>query len=338
MWEISIVSPLNEIPSYDARITEEGFIVPYNPATPPEKFEDVIRRMTAQIGKRGAAGAAGANKPAGSSSPMLPLLVKGDNTWEKLSILSKTMNTTPQGPSLAAYRAHLLVNEATSSSVTTGFCKDVYVGKRITDIPTWATLNSLYFDGHEMGTEEARSKNKTEWQQDMLEVPKKTGYASDGVPTSFEGYTFQSLVTSSDEKTLCAEISDKTGMALLKKAHAKLRVLYDNHIQWVAGFMMRFVDLSTIDGKKVIRFNDTFMSPKPNQTVQDTIEQYIRVARKMLLNHYVAVENVYTEAVKNLRGLLTASARAAVTAAAATAATVADASSSSRGSNTAPPA
>jgi len=324
---------LNEIPSYEARLTEEGFIVPYNPSTAPEKFEDVIQRMTEQVGKRGATGA---DKATASTSAMLPLLVKGDNTWEKLSILSKTMNITPQGPSLAAYRAYLLVNEATSSSVTAGFCKDVYVGKRITDIPTWATLNSLYFDGHEMGTEEARSKNKSEWQQDMLGVPKKTGYAPDGVPTSFEGYTFQSLATSPDEKPLCAEISDKTGMALLKKAHAKLRVLYDNHIQWVAGFMMRFVDLSTIDGKKVIRFNDNFMSPKPNQTVQDTIEQYIRVARKMLLNHYVAVENVYSEAVANLRAVLTASATAAVTAAAVTAATVATASSSGRGSN-APP-
>jgi hypothetical protein len=261
---------------------------------------------------------------------MLPLLVKGDNTWDKLTILSKTMNSTAQGPSLAAYRAYLLVNNATSTSVTTSFCKDVYVGKRITDIPTWATLNSLYFDGHEMGTEESRTKNKEEWQKAMLEVPSKTGYMvmpkkpdeSPDPPASFEGYGFQALVTKSDSiNTVCATIENQTGMALLKDAHKKLRVLYDNHIQWVAGFMSRFVDLSTIDGKKVIRFNENFMSPKPNQTVQDTIEQYCGVARKMLLRHYVTVESIYSTTVNQLKTVLATASTAAVaaTAAAATA-------------------
>jgi len=325
MWKISISSPLNEIPSYEARLTEEGFIVPYNPATPPEKFEDVIRRMTDQVGKRGTTGG---DKSTSSTSTMLPLLVKGDNTWDKLTILSKTMNATPQGPSLAAYRAYLLVNGASSTSVTTSFCNDVYVGKRITDIPTWATLNSLYFDGHEMGTEESRTNNIREWKEAMLEVPRKTGYMvmpkkpdeSPDPPASFEGYGFQTLVTESDMSTVCAKIDNKTGMALLKDAHRKLRMLYDNHLQWVAGFMTRFVDLSTVDGKKVIRFNESFMSPKPNQTVQDTIEQYCGVARKMLLRHYVAVESIYSDTVKNLRSVLANASTAAVAATAAAAA------------------
>jgi len=306
---------LKEFPDNYTRLSLDGMIVPHNTSQKEEAFEVVIRRMTDEY----------SNKPAGTAgaaSTMLPLLVKGDGTWEKLQILQKTINATPQGPSLAAYRAYLLASSSTSSSVTTRFCDDANVGKIVTEVPAWATLNSLYFDGYEMASEELRNRNKEEWKRDMAEIQTKIGYSPGStVPVSFEGYTFQSLVDKAIDTNLCGEISNATGASILKAAHMQLRGLYDTHLQWVAGFMARFVDLTTVDGRKVVRFNEKFMSPNPDQTVQDTIELYIKAARKMLLKHYVAVEEVYTTAIRRLKRTMAPTVVAAAGAAAAAAAT-----------------
>jgi hypothetical protein len=300
-YDISLKSPLGGFDEY-LRLSLDGNVSPPRVSgastvaeRPPEPFDAVVKRMSEAVRK---------GSSTATQSTMDPLLVKGETTWEKLQVAYSALSATQQGPSLAAYRAFLLAS-AKSNEFGTTFCKDDLVGKPLTDTVGYAMLQSLYFDGYEYGSAEEQARGKTAWTNDLIDIEGKsftvrTSYTSNGSPGKFDDFKFTEVIPASHEG--CKPITNLEDKAVLLSAHRDLRALYDKHVQWVYGFLVRFVYSSNMEGRDVVRFNRDFMSPNnPKRTVQDNIELYIGAARKRLLTFYARTESIYNGAIGQLR-------------------------------------
>lgn len=261
----------------------------------------------------------------GEPLPMNPLRVEDNQTWERLQEAFNRITRMKEGPSLAAYRAYLLASSKSvekdaagkpTNVVTTSFCDDkLPENKTIVHTPGYATLQSLYLDGYEYGTQQKQEQEYSVLTADTVKrfvsSPFNNLYTMHNltlVPAIhvlsgnkvLQDYMFaQPRFASPDAK--CSPIKGDKGAFLLSTYRA-LRAEYDNHLNWVYWLLSKLVKITlrTPENEFKIQFLPYLMANPNGQSRTQMIEYVIKAARKTILRHYEKVERLYDAALNAL--------------------------------------
>jgi hypothetical protein len=260
-----------------------------------------------------------------STLTMNPLRVEDEKTWERLQEIFNSITTNKEGPSLAAYRAYLLVTSKTvekdskgapKNVVTTSICNDnLYRSKTIVHTPGYATVQSLYLDGYEYGTAQ-RQQAEYETLPDILTANKAileplysqhtSAYArpklADGEMSKkvLQDYAFKQVFE--PKSVHCDPVSGDKANVLLT-AYKELRDKYDRHLNYVYWLLSKLVKITlrTPENELKIQFLPFLMTNPNKQSAVQMMENVIRAARKTILSHYLQVEQIYNTALKALQ-------------------------------------
>ena len=256
---------------------------------------------------------------------MNPLRVEDEKTWERLQEIFNRITTNKEGPSLAAYRAYLLVTSKTVAKdsqgvpqnvVTTSICNDnLHRSKTIVHTPGYATVQSLFLDGYEYGTAQRQQEDYATLpailaaNEKILEPlyslhtstyarPKRgTGEMSEDV---LQNYVFKQVLE--PDSIYCKPVSGDKANVLLT-AYKELRDRYDRHLNYVYWLLSKLVKITlrTPENELKIQFLPFLMTNPNKQSAVQMMEYVIRAARKTILSHYLQVEEIYNTALKALQ-------------------------------------
>lgn len=235
------------------------------------------------------------------STVFAPLYKRETETHTKLKSIKEAIDKKPEGVSPASYRAFLLASELDGQILNTLFCTDAWADKRTTDTVAYSLLNALYVDRPE-GVSESSTANELSAVLSSFTGPKLlSAYVKGGSAVS----TFDNVAFPETPKLLnafCGKIttSGKRGTQsveakkVLTDAHKLLRDMYDEHLKAVVDLIRKALSAKTTGYRSppYLELDARFRDSERGAIV--ALEELIAEARKLLSNHYLAVEKVYS--------------------------------------------
>lgn len=240
------------------------------------------------------------------------------NTVQKLQAVGKELvgdDVKNFGP--AVERAHLLAAPAPpkqsekETAILTRFCKDPWVGSKVTNIPSFALLEALYADGEGVESQGSREKRDFIGKMEALDAWKRETQATNTL-SLFSDYVVGTLPSSlgdfcslGDEES--QRIENEQQKAILVGAYREMNAKYNRHLQEVVRFLATLfvVDkdfwaaLSApvgIGPDPVFRLHPAFLT-HPGGSLEK-LKERCKAARDLLAAHYYDVEVLYRKAIQ----------------------------------------
>lgn len=229
-----------------------------------------------------------------------PLFKRETETYSKFKSIKEAIEKKPEGVSPASYRAFLLASELDGQILNTLFCTDGWAEKRTTDTVAYSLLNALYIDRPEGVSESSTANELSAVISTFTGAKALSPYVkSGGTTNSFENVTFREVPKLLN--AFCGKISTSgkrgTQSAESKKvltdAHKVLRTMYDEHLKAVVDLIRKALSAKTTGYRSppYLELDARFRESERGAIV--ALEELIAEARKLLSNHYLAVEKVY---------------------------------------------
>lgn len=236
-----------------------------------------------------------------------PLFKRETETYTKLKSIKEAIEKKPEGVSPASYRAFLLASELDGKILNTLFCTDAWAEKRTTDTVAYSLLNALYIDRPE-GVSETRTDNELRAVLGAFTGANALSpYVKSGASvSSFDNVSFRKV--SDKLNVFCGKISasgkrgtqSQEAKKVLTDAHKLLRSMYDEHLKAVVDLIRKALSAKTTGYRSppYLELDPRFRESERGAIV--ALEELIGEARKLLSNHYLAVEKVYNGALAAL--------------------------------------
>lgn len=234
-----------------------------------------------------------------------PLSKVDKETLKHFRTIQTVLNTKQEGTSHCFYRAYLLASRFDDGTLQTLVCSDSLEQKKITSQVGFSLLQSLYYDRPDstMDSQTADECLQTITQlSTVFDLNNAAGY----VPT-LDNLSFQPLPPEI-RQTIC-KTQDKGGRSLreakrlniLMSAHQTLHILFENHIKSSIELLSKIMSLEPVEGylsKPKVKLAPIFLSDPLGST--HALEMFIKEARFLISAHYLQVETVYQDALKEL--------------------------------------
>lgn len=230
-------------------------------------------------------------------------------TLEKIKKSMENLNKGSEtGTAPAPYRAFLLATETSGSEIGHLLCSDKWSGQWLTSVMAYSLLQSLFNDT----IDENMTPQSAEACSAMMNDFIKTGavYASPQtgtMATSLNNLRFQNLPETlrqsvCQQSTILKTESLPENVAILKKAHHDLRLLYEAYIDKIFAFTQTIVKpyRTEKDGKLdyIFKIDPAFFTTEG--TSQEYLEKKIAEARILIGSHLIMVEKIYHDAINKL--------------------------------------
>ena len=209
----------------------------------------------------------------------------------------------------AIYRAFLISSGTVEDRVDTMICTDAWRGVMTSAIP-YALLQSLYYDENG-GTKSAVATDELrEVAAGFLKSDIARPYVQNSAvtPTEFSQLAF--IEPKTVVPAFCGNITSGVRSTnipaqkdILTKAHQDLRNLYDVHLENVVKFIRKVMSLKEGGWQKrhIIRLNPIFVTSEKG--AQAALDGFIAEGRKLISDHYLAVETIYKKAILDISNL-----------------------------------
>jgi hypothetical protein len=194
------------------------------------------------------------------------------------------------------------------------FCRDAWAGRKPTEIAAYALLQALYSDRQDGGRESGTADELRAAVSAGIGAKALTDAASMGtsvesfanakfaiVPTELDPYCKQVAPNRSARNTGERTVVSPEDKEILLTAYSKLRDLYDRHLQDVVDMLKKVViPRKTSYGQMpTLELAPEFETDERGAMV--FLEERIKEARGKIAAHYLAVEQVYSGALNNMR-------------------------------------
>ena len=216
----------------------------------------------------------------------------------------------------ASYRAVLLYIQPTlpSGAPSSYLCVDNWNQKQLRYIPPFASLEALYFnrdDGNATPENQSKLSDLTNTFHNLYlqYYPAKMKSAPTKSMVNFMDVSTPPLNEAIRNK-ICAKrtaqgdvlISDPRITAVLEKAQKAILDEYKVHFENAYSFITKvFVTQKNASGEVTIKFSDAIVNT--SRGARSELEDIIRVVRGTIANHYVTIETIYYEAIKDVINL-----------------------------------
>ena len=309
----SVVCPESgscEISQFD--MDEYGTTYAVGTTTNPASFTDRVAPILTRQGKRYLLENPGVL--AGRAKSKFSPLAKLDTTaysvlsYYQNAIVGKS-NEKENITSPAIYRAFLIASGLIEDRVDTLFCTDNWRDVMTSTIP-YALLQSLYYDENggtksSVAADELRNTAAGFLKNDIARPYVQNSAIT---PTEFSQLAFVEPKTVAP--AFCGTVT--TGVRstnipvqrdILTKAHQDLHGLYDVHLENIVKFIRKILSLKEGGYQKrhIIRLNPIFDTN--TKGAQAALDALIVEGRKLLADHYLAVETTYKKAIQDIASL-----------------------------------
>lgn len=258
-------------------------------------------------------------EPRRTGAEFLPISQANPQAYLNLKKLEDAIHNTEEGTSPAQYRAYLLASRIEKQQgqpeiLHNMFCRDAWADRRPTDIAAYALLQALYSDrqdgGRESGTaDELRAAVSASVGAKVLTDAAAMGSSVESfanakfaiIPTELDPYCKQVAANRTVRNTGDRTVVSGEDKEILLTAYSKLRDLYDRHLQDVVDILKKVViPRKTSYGQMpTLELTPEFETDERGAMV--FLEERIKEARGKISAHYLAVEQVYTGALQNMR-------------------------------------
>lgn len=236
-----------------------------------------------------------------------PLFKRESDTYTKFKSIKDAIEKKPEGVSPASYRAFLLASELDGKILNTLFCTDGWAEKRTTDTVAYSLLNALYVDRPEGTMESSTAAECAAMVSNFIGAKALAPYVKSGATTSsFDNAAFREVPR--QLKEFCGKISTsgKRGTSsaesqrVLMSAHKMLRDMYDEHLKACVDLIRKALSAKTTGYRQppYLELDNRFRDSERGAIA--AMEELIAEARKLLSEHYLAVEKVYNGALAAL--------------------------------------
>jgi len=209
----------------------------------------------------------------------------------------------------AIYRAFLISSGVVEDRVDTMICTDAWRGVMTSAIP-YALLQSLYYDENGGTKSAAATDELREVAAGFLKSDIARPYVQNSAvtPTEFSQLAF--IEPKTVVPAFCGNITSGVRSTnipaqkeILTKAHQDLRNLYDVHLENVVKFIRKVLSLKEGGWQKrhIIRLNPIFVTSE--RGAQAALDGFIAEGRKLIADHYLAVETIYKKAIQDIANL-----------------------------------
>ena len=237
-----------------------------------------------------------------------PLSKVEKETMHYFQTIKATLRNKQEGTSPCFYRSFLLASRLDGNTLQTLICNDQWANRRVTSQVAYSLLQSLYQDRPD-GTMDSMTAEECTKTLDLFsstfDMTSEPGFT----PT-FDQLRFQQLPPEII-RTICQtqekggrSIREQHKMSILMNAHNNLHILFENHMKSCVELLLKMMRLETTEGylsKPKIQLDPVFI--RDPQGSLHALEVFIKEARRMLSSHYLQVESIYQNALKEIVNL-----------------------------------
>jgi len=244
----------------------------------------------------------------GSSTTLPPKFIYSHKAMVKWFLEVPNWTESAPGP----YRATLLFNKPSmpTSTGSSYVCADNWANHRLRDIPPFASLETLFYDGDDGS---ASPENASQLKQlatafDNIYKGAPVGKMSVNRPKEINGFDDVLVPSLSDylEKNICIKRSAQ-GEAMLEQKHslifeaaqAQIVQLYKEHLEHCYNLLNTLFTTKKVGSEVAIQFTDSFINAK-NGARNELEENIIPNSITMIANHYLDIEKIYYDALKKI--------------------------------------
>lgn len=229
-----------------------------------------------------------------------PLFKRETETFNKFKSIKDAIEKKPEGVSPASYRAFLLASELDDKILNTLFCTDAWAEKRTTETVAYSLLNALYIDRPEGVSENSTANELSAVISNFIGAKALSPYVKSGATSnSFDHVTFRE--TPKLLSAFCGKIStsgkrgtqSNEAKKVLTDAHKLLRSMYDEHMKAVVDLIRKALSAKTTGYRSPPYLELDARFRESERGAIAALEELIAEARKLLSDHYLAVEKVY---------------------------------------------
>jgi hypothetical protein len=224
------------------------------------------------------------------------------------AIVGKT-NEKENITSPAIYRAFLIASGLIEDRVDTLFCTDNWRDVMTSAIP-YALLQSLYYDENGGTKSSSAADELRNTAAGFLKNDIARPYVQNSAVTPSEFSQLAFIEPKTVAPAFCGTVTmgvRSTNIPLqrdiLTKAHQDLHGLYDVHLENIVKFIRKILSLKEGGYQKrhIIRLNPIFVTN--TKGAQAALDALIVEGRKLLADHYLAVETTYKKAIQDMASL-----------------------------------
>jgi hypothetical protein len=237
-----------------------------------------------------------------------PLSKVDKETLTHFHSIRSALRSKQEGTSPCFYRAFLLASRLDGTTLQTLICNDVWADKPVTSQVSYSLLHSLYLDRPDGSMDSLTSDEYLSMLTSfmpVLEVGNKPGIA----PT-LENMKFKQIPTEIS-RTICQtqekgarSIREDKKKAILMNAHAELHTIFEVHMKHCVNLLMKIMAVETPEGylnKPKIVLDPIFVNDPMGSL--HALEGFLKETRTMLSAHYLLVETVYQNALRDIVNL-----------------------------------
>lgn len=213
----------------------------------------------------------------------------------------------------ASYRAVLLFIKPTlpAGAAASYLCVDNWTDKSLRYIQPFAALEALYFNKDD-GTMTPENKEGLKTLVDAFigvyqgVTPAKNAAKNSQKPPATFDDVYMPPINEAVRNLLCSKktaqgdvMLDPESAQILESAQIAILSAYKTHFENAFGLLNRLFTIGkTETGEQTVRFAEAFA--KNPGSARQVLEEIIREARSVIASHYIEVETIYTDTVKEL--------------------------------------
>jgi len=279
-----------------------------NPASFTDRVAPILARQTKRYLLENPGVLAGRAKSKFSPFSKLDTTAYSVLSYYQNAIVGKT-NEKENITSPAIYRAFLIASGLIEDRVDTLFCTDNWRDVMTSTIP-YALLQSLYYDENGGTKSSAAADELRNTAAGFLKNDIARPYVQNSAVTPAEFSQLAFIEPKVVAPAFCGTVTmgvRSTNIPaqrdILTKAHQNLHGLYDVHLENIVKFIRKILSLKEGGYQKrhIIRLNPIFVTnTKGAQAALDTL---IVEGRRLLADHYLAVETTYKKAIQDIASL-----------------------------------
>ena len=279
-----------------------------NPASFTDRVAPVLARQTKRYLLENPGVLAGRAKSKFSPLAKLDTTAYSVLSYYQNAIVGKT-NEKENITSPAIYRAFLIASGLIEDRVDTLFCTDNWRDVMTSAIP-YALLQSLYYDENGGTKSSSAADELRNTAAGFLKNDIARPYVQNSAVTPSEFSQLAFIEPKTVAPAFCGTVTmgvRSTNIPLqrdiLTKAHQDLHGLYDIHLENIVKFIRKILSLKEGGYQKrhIIRLNPIFVTN--TKGAQAALDALIVEGRKLLADHYLAVETTYKKAIQDMASL-----------------------------------
>ena len=279
-----------------------------NPASFTDRVAPILAKQTKRYLLENPGILAGRAKSKFSPLAKLDTTAYSVLSYYQNAIVGKT-NEKENITSPAIYRAFLIASGLIEDRVDTLFCTDNWRDVMTSTIP-YALLQSLYYDENGGTKSSVAADELRNTAAGFLKSDIARPYVQNSAITPSEFSQLAFIEPKAVAPAFCGTVT--TGVRstnipvqrdILTKAHQDLHGLYDIHLENIVKFIRKILSLKEGGYQKrhIIRLNPIFVTN--TKGAQAALDDLIVEGRKLLADHYLAVETTYKKAIQDIASL-----------------------------------